>query len=88
MPDPFTIHLLTEAANTNPPCPGNAQCRCPTHNDRMHPTTPPQVKANCRQDPMICECAKHTAERVKVVRLGARESGRQPWQPRPARKAA
>lgn len=83
MPDPFTIHLLTEAANTSIPCPGNAQCRCPTHSDRMHPTTP--VK-RCTGH-MTCTCPRCNAQRFELV-AHPKPEPRQPWQPRPARKAA
>jgi hypothetical protein len=37
---------------------------------------------------MTCDCKHHRAERAGLVKRGPRETARQPWEPRPARRAA
>lgn len=46
------------------------------------PAPPP-----CTNDPMICGCPTHDADRVVAIKRGPSRT-RQPWEPRAARRAA
>ena len=41
----------------------------------------------CTEDPMICTCEQHSAERVVAIRKGPARIT-QPWEPRVSRRAA